>query len=243
MVLEPVTNASQRPRPTTTHFFAADRDVGGEATDPYDQALESLLHWVNKTLGSETLVSAKEEFYWKNGKVFPDDPFFHERMGYFTDFFVFQRVLDMNHRDFVGQTPFEVFRQESSAVENFPIQSVHHSIYQVLKSKDTELVIEDLLKVQKFSIGARKGESFKALQKKDIFQGFVYLGKERNQLSRGLVYHPSNGVRQIRKLVKNHLKSKEFDELKFLAGMARHQLKYSRHKNVDPKLIYENFVY
>src|SRR5690348_11676201 len=58
-----------------------------------DTDLENLLAWAKTQFSEEELIQAKEDYFWKFGKVFHDDSFYESRMFYFIDYFLLERPL------------------------------------------------------------------------------------------------------------------------------------------------------
>lgn len=217
---------------------AADADVNGQFHTDIDRCLETIIDWVNQDFGMDALIEAKEEFFWKTGKVFYDDEFFNQRMSYFTDFFLFQRPLAVANPALAGMTPLQAYCELFVMDQAWPLKDVRHSLFYVQKVKEQEMQIIDLLCDDKYTITKRENETFRGVAKKQVFQGFVYVSGSRNLLSRGLVFHPKEAVSGIKKFLKKVRKERGFDEMNFLARLARQQLRQLRHRHVDPKLIY-----
>ncbi len=217
---------------------AADADVSGQFQTDIDRCLETIIDWVNRDFGMNALVEAKEEFFWKTGKVFYDDEFFHQRMSYFTDFFLFQSPLSVANPALAGMTPLQAYCELFVEDNVWPLKDVRHSLFCVQKVKEQEMHIVDMLCDDKYTITKRENETFRGVTKKQVFQGFVYIAGSRNLVSRGLVFHPEEAISGIKKYLKKAKKERGFDEMTFLARLARQQLRHLRHRHVDPKLIY-----
>lgn len=209
------------------------------ATAAVDDQLERILIWSQTRFGEDELIRAKEEFFWKTGKVFHDDPFYEQRMGYFLDCFLLERPVSNLASDKM-LTPFSIYEEEhlldSSA--KIELKAYLHSVFQITKTSSHTIVVQDIITEQKYTIAARAEESFKALQKKEIFQGFLYILSEKILLSHGIIFHPSKAARIIKKQIKKSLKSDDFDPLRELARFARQNLRHLRHAHVDPKRVY-----
>lgn len=218
--------------------LAADAEVGGAVLTDQDRVLESIVEWVSREFGADHIVQAKEEFYWKTGKVFPDDEFFSSRMGYFLDHFIFQRLFGVKNPTLAGMTPFQAYYEIFGREEDIPLKDTRHGIFQIQRIRDHDLTVVDLLSEQKHVISRRDHESFAGLHKKDVFQGFLYFGDSKTLMSRGLLFHPEAAVGVIKKTIKRAKKNRELEDLKLLSRFARQQLRQLRHRHVDPKTIY-----
>lgn len=238
MVSEYLTDSSADSPLLKMPRVAADADVNGQFHTDIDRCLETVIDWVNRDFGMNALVQAKEEFFWKTGKVFYDDEFFAQRMGYFIDFFLFQRPLAVANPALAGMTPIQAYCELFASDRGWPLKDARHSLFSVQKVKEQEMYIVDMLCDEKYTISKRENETFRGVTKKQVFQGFVYVESTRNLLSRGLVFHPTEAVSGIKKFLKRAKKERGFDEMNFLARLARQQLRQLRHRHVDPKLIY-----
>jgi hypothetical protein len=213
-----------------------DQFVGGDNHSEVDEAIELMIDWSLQAFGQEQIVKAKEDFFILMGKVFSDDLHYHPRMSYFADFFLFQRLLEWPASQFHGLTPFQAFLRHGDKAEA-EIVNFRHSIYEVLKVDPHRLVVADLLVKQKYQVLCREREKFHGIAKKSIFQGFVYMSEEKNFLSRGLVFHPEECGKAIKKYVKA-AKSAYMDEISMLAHLAKTQLRHVRHPRMKVEAIY-----
>jgi hypothetical protein len=210
-------------------------DFSANVESQIDNQLETFLEWSHKIFGSEQLILAKEEFYTKMGKIFPEDDFFNRRISYFVDYFLFERPLRSKCKH-NRMTPFNAFKESEGSPT---IQRASHSIYQVLKVCQKFLHIEDFISGERFKIEPSDHTSFEGIVKKDLFQGFIYDVDNQTVLSRGLVFHPP----QVHGLIKKHLKMLRKNDLfnreQILSFLARTHLRHIRHSHVSAKLFYE----
>lgn len=199
-----------------------------------EEQIEKVLLWAHNEIGSEQLVAAKEQFYWKTGKFFSDDLFYVNRISYFVDAFIFERPLETSSK-FSGKTPFESFKENNQT----SIQEFIHSIFCVHKVSDDYLILKDLIDTKvRHKISLRESESFDGILKNDIFQGYIYKIEDKFWMSRGLIFHPYQAYRLIKKSIKKHQKQKESQLGLILNQFARQQLKHKRHDHVNPKIFY-----
>jgi len=221
--------------------FADAAPKGEHRECPVEVALEYLLDWSALTFGEQELVSAKEEFFWKTGKVFYDDPFYNTRMSYFQDYFLFQRPLAVAEKEYRSMSPFILYSEKQAIQHPLAITGTLHSIFQVTKCLPAKMWVTDLLDAStKYEIQLRTGQSFCGISKKDIFQGFLYANEDVNVLSYGVVFHPSDATSLIKKQAKFYQKDQSFDKLRLLSRWAYLQIRHLRHLHVDPRRIYED---
>ncbi|SME89146.1 hypothetical protein [Pseudobacteriovorax antillogorgiicola] len=212
---------------------AIDDSLGGHKSS-IEEAIEKILLWAHSKIGAEQLVQAKEQFYWKTGKFFPDDIFYVNRISYFIDYFIFERPLETSNQ-FSGKTPFECYQDLK---DDHQIQDFHHSVFSVHKISDVGIILKDMIHKTRYKISARSTERFDGILKNDIFQGFIYQIQDQYWLSRGLIFHPHKAYRSIRKSVKKELKKEDLQVNIVLQKLARQQLRHLRHEHVNPRVFY-----
>lgn len=238
MVYEPALN--QIPRENEAHIrpIAIDTLLSG-ATHLVDQDIEQIILWINDYFNPEQIIKAKEDFYWKSGKVFSHEEFFHQRMSYFIDQYVFTRILEESDPKFRGKTPYEAYTSDPT-LPQLHTKSFRHSIFIVTKASQNSITIKDLMTKQKSTLHNRPSETFTGIEKKFIFQGFYYTVNEKNFLSHGLIFHPKNCHRVLRSLIRKHLNSSNQDDSRFLSAAAKAQLQNLRHPNIDSTSAYKD---
>lgn len=205
-----------------------------------DDLVETIIAWSHEVLGAEEIVAATERFHLDAGKVFHDDPFYNSRINYCLDHFLFERQVTGR-----GLTPFLLFMDRFASELPADLRrrlaalaDHRHSLFRIVKLLPTSMVIEDLLQPSKLSVVARRGETFRGLEKKVMFQGFVFRDGDVWQLSHGIVLHPSRAQRLIAKFLKLTKKTGEFASTAWLWRLASLQIRHLRHRHVDPKVIY-----
>ncbi|MBF0440891.1 MAG: hypothetical protein HQK54_03215 [Oligoflexales bacterium] len=243
MVLEKLISNSSK-RSAASEIFdkkiAIDSSVMCDYSSNIDSIIEKILEWVNENFGSSLFINGKEEFFWKTGKVFNDDLIFNERMNYFIDCFIFQRLLEVTNPRFLGKTPFTAFMESDKAKDDMlKLSGARHSIFLVLKKMKNSILVKDLLNSNRFQITLREKENIVyAMEPKILFQGHVYFFSGQYFLSHGLLFHPRKVLRIIKKIIKNAKTEINFYESVVLSHLAKLELKYQRHRHIDPKSIY-----
>ena len=215
--------------------------------EPVDDMVEQMITWTHQLTGTSEVVVAREQFFAAFGKVFPEDAFYDARMAYFFDHFLFERPIAPapGASSAMPSTPYETFaasaRESNDGAGAFvaALGEARHSIYRVLKVSERTLVVADLVTPAKLVATARVGETFRGLEKKALFQGFLYPTPDGMRISHGLLIHPRRVARLIGRYLKRQKKSETFAKRTVLARLAHLQLKYLRHRHVDPKTFYE----
>lgn len=216
--------------------LAVDDNVWGMNQSSIDRALEAILNWTNDSFGKSLFVKAKNDFYWKNGKVFHEDDFYSSRMSYFLDIFIFQNKIG----EWINNTEEHktLFTNFLESKKECVIHKHRHSLFKVKQINENSLKIVDLFDNNQIQVTKRKNETFFGIKRKEIFQGFVYECKNKSYLSLGLVFHPSGCIPIISTYLKEIKKAYAFDKNAVLSRFARLQIRHKRHHHVDPKIIY-----
>jgi hypothetical protein len=212
-----------------------------------DQFIEDVVSWTERKYGHEEVMAAREEFFWKMGKVFDDDPFFHERMTLFLDFFVFLRPISQLAGTDAELTPFVAYKTihnpgDTETRKVAPVSGVHYSIFEVLKVSELQLTVQDCWSKERYIVSSRGDQKFRGINRKDLFQGCLYLRKDDTAISLGCIFHPPESWRVLKKLIKRSAKDAQFDIVKELTAFARINLKCLRHPHVNPKRIYSELL-
>lgn len=226
--------SSKDPFPTFVNSILSEKTQ----TTPADNARDRLLAWAQTRFGNEEIVRAKEEFFWKTGKVFYDDSFYETRMEYFVDYFLLERPLSVPHEGDICLTPYHAYQKLVDQNLMSELEGFRHSLFQIAKVTEKKLIGYDLINDKKIEVFARPQESFRAIFKKEFMQGFVYTSELGTHLSQGMIFHPLKANRFIRKQLKTSKNATDFDASTFLSALAKLQLRHLRHAHVDPRRIY-----
>jgi hypothetical protein len=217
-----------------------------------DDLMEWFIAWTHQTFGTAEVVNGSERFYLDHGKVFHDDSFYNARTAYFFDHFIFERRVSSNSiqiRTAEGITPHELLLAELATLQEAMPQHLikrmqcfgnfRHSLFQILKVTDKSMVIQDLIFPAKISVTVKPLETFRGLEKRTIFQAFVFPFDNTHQLSSGIVIHPQKANWLIKRWVKQQRGKGDFTAKTLLSRLATVQIRHLRHRHVHPKLIYQ----
>lgn len=221
-------------------LFAADDYVGSPSADTVDFHIEKIADSVHRQLSAETLARLKEKFFVETGKFFPEDHCYHAKISYFLDCLFFEDWLIFDELSrFNGKIPFHFLDLRSANDIVRPVTATHHSMYIVKKVKPQQLILKDLLHAKReYNIIPRPQESFTALNKNDLIQGFVYETASGFFLSRGVFFHSQRAEGHIKKYCKKWAKGENQIPLDALQQLAKLHIRQLRHAHVDPKQIY-----
>lgn len=207
-----------------------------------EDCLEQTVQWVASTKGKEYFVEPLETFMAKWGKSFPDDAFYQDRMNYFLEYAILERPMTGHpHR----LTPFMAYIKESSGVKLLAHKNwqsfgdFRHSLFEVVKSGATQIVIRDMLTERLYKVAPKESETLKFMTKKSIFQGYLFVsGTDLYRLGQGLIIHPDRARKQIVKFTKVHRKLPRFTESEILRMISFTNMRFLRMQHVDPAVIY-----
>jgi hypothetical protein len=196
---------------------------------------EVALNWAEKKYGKKMFEDQLPEYFAAFGKIFPEDPFFSERMNYFLERAVFEKQQD-------GQSLYKEFLSENSQddPEFETLNQWTHSLFQITKITDRYFCAFDLLTGNELMFKARPYETFKFLQKKTIFQGFVFRNHESSFLGQGIILHSPKVIKFLAKTCKGMRKEKALNHGEFLQNLAKRHLKSLRMAHVNPLLLYQD---
>ncbi|MEZ4743070.1 MAG: hypothetical protein R3B45_11585 [Bdellovibrionota bacterium] len=211
------------------------------------QLTEALIFWSQKELGQDVFIEEHKDFQNRSGTAFYDDQFYNERMGYFLDYFIFQKKLN-----FTGAghplSPLEAFLSspyiEEAGLSNntktilYDLKKYTHSAFLVMKSAEKKLVVKDLFTKKKIEILGQGIHYFQQYSRPVIFQGFLFNFLECNHLSNGLVIHDFETNKYILKNIKKVCAS-DIDWLDELFLLGKQNLTYTRLRNITAKAAYQ----
>jgi hypothetical protein len=217
---------------------------------PVDEIVEAAIAWAGELLGESEIVAAREEFFTQTGKVFHDDTFYDARISYFIEHFLFERPISGAGQtaSLTGMIPYPLVLRH--AVDLAPLDEhvkvviasmaqARHSLFEVEKTRESSLLVKDLLIPQKIEIAAKGEESYRVMEKGTVFQSFVFRLPETCHLGSGLILHPRRARPMINRHLKQARKSGSTAEYPLLCKLASLQLRHLRHRHVDAKLIYQ----
>ena len=214
-----------------------------------DDLVESIITWSHDAVGPAELIEARDRFFVTHGKTVPEDAFYDARMSYFFDHFIFERPLTALPNG-LSTTPYELFlaraRQSEATLPQVVTKRLtelgdsRHSLYEITKVAEHQLVVRDLLTDDRLDITPRANENFRGLAKGQMLQAFAYAHAGQRLLSPGIVLHHAKVGRVVRKHLKQERKQGELARRSVLAKLAHVQMRCLRHQHVAPAAIYRS---
>lgn len=253
--------------PTEPSRFANFADIstvsGGKIVSPLEKLanlesptlqdkIEAIIFWTGTQFGVQEFVSAQNDFQLSCGKIYHEDIFYHQRMSYFLDYFIFERKMNVAKQaagtEASFKTPFEHFIESdyfARTIANrnwvgrfLDLEKFIHSLFLIERNSSKRLRIQDLLTGARFEFPSNESLVFRGFDPGIVLQGYVFAIGNAFELSQGLILHPPQVYRVIKKNLKKERKDPNFDHMKHLTTLAKKNLAFIRHKNLDARKIY-----
>jgi hypothetical protein len=219
--------------------------LGRETRPDLDGCLDEVVQWTVKSVAQDYFVKPLEEFGQKWGKVFPEDPFYQDRMNYFLEYCVLERPLSGQ----IGTNLLQSYVKTIAPKTGFSEDSIwhvfgnyRHSVFEVTKCGDRQVVVRDLLSDARFVLRAKSGETLRYLSSKLVFQGFVFADGLVYRLGQGQIIHPPAARRKVIKCIKGLRKSNSLRDHAFLQQLGHLQMRYSRMQHVNAADLYGQYL-
>lgn len=207
----------------------------------FEDILERLLNTYTKGLFEDEILKAKVEFFDRSIPSLEDDTsHFNLRMSQFLDWYLFTRKLTE-----IGLTPIEFglqdlsFERQDGDKERFKsLLNSDHSLFELLKIRDSDIFIRDIFTNKKLVIC--NSEIIAGFHPDELFSVRLIPYKDSFVFSKGFCFHPAEATKYLVKEVAN-LKKKSLEEKeKLLLKFIRMRYKVDQYKHIQPKHIYTN---
>jgi hypothetical protein len=236
---------------TSRDLFRKNSDIGGQCNNPHsltvDDCIETLVGWVENTIGKGYFASLLEDFQNKYGKVNPEDEFYQSRMNYFIEHSVLECPMITSTGPglapvsrFLEEKPHLTARSQAGADVWMSVSGFLHGVFEVKKEGDEVMIVRDMISDRSFKVASKAGETLKYLKRKSIFQGFVFGNLERRVLGQGLIVHPDQASKEIHKFIKRFRKYPTLKPNDVLRILAATNMRFLRMQHVNPAVIYSN---
>lgn len=205
-----------------------------------DRVTESVLsHFTGSNFSSE-LQQAKNEFFERAGIIDEESNQFEPRMAQFLDWYIFSRDLteyNVPPVQLAAQGELEdLCPVDSEIVEN--LSQAHHSLYEFIKVKGTDVYIRDLFTKKKKIL--KDSEVSVGFNPDEIFDTRVIPIEDNFVFAKGFCFHPPGAKKFILKEVKKvrHLDKSHHEALMFRLLKMRYKLE--QYKHIKMEFIYTN---
>lgn len=206
----------------------------------YEKVIEKILnHFVGEAFKDE-LAAAKKEFFENAGTLDEHSQHYESRMAQFYDWYFFTREL-MGFK----QTPLEAchlvreLRFTDEELRLIEVLKQHrHSLFEVVKIKNNDVHIKDLLANKKLVVKA--SPYVYGFDPDEIFEVRLIPDGENYIFTRGFCFHPASAKKFILNEVKEHRKDLDLDPDLLMLRLIKMRYKFEQYKHVKPEMIYAN---
>ncbi len=192
----------------------------------------------------EEISKARLEFDKLRGKIYDDEELYKKHIASFLEWFILERPLPD------GMTPVEHHYQkvahqcahqpnEDLFIKKDRLASLaisHRSLFLVLKSKASRLLLKDIIGGGHWKIEGLNGSS-NGLLPQEVFEGRLFPWQGTVRLGPVTWFHPREAIEWILKLVIHSQQSGRLGP-ELVGEFAKMRLKYSRFRNIPMHRIY-----
>lgn len=206
----------------------------------FENQLEQLMTYFASVYHPEELLEGKKYFFSKLGLGAEDPDGFESRMDLFYDWFLFTRPLNesgLTPAQFVlNHSKYEIKADERVIYEG--LARTEHSLYEVLRIRDQDVLVHDILADQKKLVNDRSF-SF-GLEKGQIFDGRLVPFQSEYWFCKGFCFHPVEVKDFIEKEIKGvfPLDAQAQEELMIKLMQMKFKVDKYRHLQLDD--VYSN---
>lgn len=198
-----------------------------------------LRHFAGPSFKDE-LEKAKKEFFGSTNLLEEQAANFDLRMSQFFDWYFFTRELSG-----YGRTPLEVCHlerelrfdeAETRQIDN--LKKHRHSLFELIKVKNEDVHIRDLLKNEKLVV--RNSPWIYGFAPDEIFEARLVPDGEVWTFTKGFCFHPASARKYILDEIKAHRKDPDLDPQSFMLRLVKMRSKFEQYKHVRPEMIYSS---
>ena len=200
--------------------------------------LEKVLEAYSKGTFYEEVKRAKEEYFQRTAKIAEGSETFETQMENFLDWYLFDRPLSGSEI-----SPIKLYLIEKLDNLDPDDQAIFqdlakstHSIFEVLKVRESEIYLKDLFDGEKYVID--ETELNKGFTKGDLFEGRLLKFKGSLVFGRAFVFHPKDVRSFILKQIKRIKYLDQKQRLKLLHRLAEMKLKMEQYNHISVTHIY-----
>ncbi|MCX6115958.1 MAG: hypothetical protein NT027_00300 [Proteobacteria bacterium] len=240
MVLESVLNKVK----SSMGFSINSQSASKEGAEDLDTCLEIVVNWAASILGKNYFDETMEKLALKCGKCFPEDDFYQIRMSYYLEIAVLAHFVEIKSVKLTLVSHyFAIHTSELKVLAKWSLfASSRHSLFQVLRTSPSKIIVKDICYNAKHTIYTKSGETLKYFEKDSIFQGFIFLSGHSAYMGQGMIFHPKTTNKFLHKFIRQRLQVNENIDLEFLQQLALAQFRFSKMQHVDAAQVYEKYL-
>jgi len=204
----------------------------------FETAFEKTNHFFDRhPVLSKEIVTAKEEYFSKTGKIRVDDADFDNRMNAFLSWFIFDWKSSL-----VSATPIDYYleylenREKTEEAKLLKQHKTHtHSLFCFIKNKNGQTIIKDIYSGKKYIIVG--SNLMMGHDKSSFFETRIFYADDIYFFGNYFIYHPVLVNKEIRKKIKQMKRLRK--PLKpFLIQLHSFHTKWTKYRNINIKSIY-----
>lgn len=181
---------------------------------------------------------AKKDYFESLGVISEDDSDYENQMDVFMGWYLFDRPLekhDLPPAFLYYRKNSPTFSPEEEALFK-ALTETKHSIFELLKQKDSSLVVRDLSNKEKYDV---KDLEFKAgFSKGDIFEARLVPEGKAYVFANGFCFHPKEAFKFIESQMKKIREDDTAQRTKLLLKLGHMKNKQRRFPHIDSQHIY-----
>lgn len=186
----------------------------------------------------EQVKKAKIEFFDRAGRVAEGSEKFESQMDAFLDWYLFDRPLDKEEIAPVKLYVLEKISSLDEVEKQFyqDLTETIHSIFEVLKVKNSEIFVRDLFDKEKYVVD--ENEINMGFTKGDIFQTRLIRFKDSLVFGSAFVFHPKDSRSFVLKEIKKIKYMDNKQRLKLMHRLGVMKLKLEQYPHIQVENIY-----
>ena len=183
---------------------------------------------------------AKKEFFENAGTLDENKPNYALRMHQFYDWYFLSRPL----KGYM-QTPLMVCNiqrdlrlteEDEQTLE--VLRKARHSLFELLKVKNSDITLKDLFKNEKVSMTAE--QLIFEFDEKEFFEARIIELDGKKYFLKGFCFHPESAQKFILSEVKMYQKNPDLNPDDFMLRLNKMRYKFEQYRHVKPEMIYTN---
>lgn len=206
----------------------------------YEELIERMLNYYTGSSYTAEVAEAKREFFEQAGILDEASEYFESRMAQFLDWYLFTRELSKVHLTPVQlmceNPPYPVDENEKQSYES--LSHTRHSLFEFIKIKGHDVVVEDLFKGKKVIL--KKSNVLAGFNSDEIFEARIIPFEDNFVFTQGFCFHPPDVKKFILKEIKKvkHLDVSQQEELMF--RLLKMRYKHEQYRHIRVEYIYSN---
>jgi hypothetical protein len=206
--------------------------------DKFQKCIETITNEYTAGDYFREVYEAKKEYFESLGVISEDDPDFENQMDVFMGWYLFDRPLEKHDLPPVFlyyRKNAPTFTPEQDALYK-ALTMVKHSVFELIKQKDSSLVVRDLSNGEKFEV--KDVEVHAGFSKADVFEARLVPDGKAYVFGNGFCFHPKEAYKFIESQMKKIREDDAAQRTKLLLKLGQMRNKQFRFSHIDTQHIY-----